>query len=85
MTERWSNSIISGVISESQKETISKWPLLGDLPLLGSLFRKTESVREKEELVIVVTPQILDDFQGGMFGYGYRPVTKEAKQVFGFR
>ena len=77
--------IISGVISESQKEVISKWPLLGDLPLLGSLFRKTRSVREKEELVIVVTPQILDDFQGGKFGYGYRPVTKEAKQVFGFR
>ena len=73
--------IISGVISDSQEEIITKWPLLGDLPLLGSLFRKTSSRREKEELVIVVTPQIIDDEQGGAYGYGYQPVIDDVRQV----
>ena len=73
--------IISGVISDSQEEIITKWPLLGDLPLLGSLFRKTSSRREKEELVIVVTPQIIDNEQGGAYGYGYQPVTDDVRQV----
>ena len=73
--------IISGVISESQEETITKWPLLGDLPLLGSLFRGSTSRREKEELVVVVSPQVIDDEQGGIYGYGYKPVTKTVRRV----
>ena len=75
--------IISGVISETQLEEIVKWPLLGDLPLLGGLFRNSRSVREKEELVIVVTPYIIDDDEGGVFGYGYQPNTQEVKRVLG--
>ena len=73
--------IVSGVISEQQSEKVKKWPLLGDLPLIGSLFRASESERSKEELVVVVTPQVIDDEEGGVFGYGYQPVTSEVKQV----
>ena len=53
----------------------------GDLPLIGSLFRSSESTRLKDELVILVTPRVLDDDQGGAFGYGYRPATKQATQL----
>ena len=73
--------ILTGVVSESQLEVVRKWPFLGDLPLLGSLFRKRQSTRSKDELVILVTPRVLDDDQGGVFGYGYRPATQPATQL----
>ena len=34
-----------------------------------------------EELVVVVTPQVLDDEEGGVFGYGYKPGTSGVRQV----
>ena len=70
--------VLTGVINEQQREQVNKWPILGDLPLLGSLFRSTSSERQKDELVILVTPRILDDNQGGVYGYGYRPGTSES-------
>ena len=69
--------VLTGVIDESQREQVTKWPILGDLPLLGSLFRSSTSSRSKNELVILVTPRILDDNQGGIYGYGYRPATSQ--------
>ena len=56
-------------------------PILGDLPLLGSLFRSSESTRLKDELVIMVTPRVIDDGQGGVFSYAYRPATKPVTQL----
>ncbi len=73
--------IVSGVISEQQSEEVKKWPILGDLPVIGSLFRASQSTRSKEELVVVVTPQVLDDEQGGVYGYGYAPGTSDVQQV----
>ena len=75
--------VLTGVIRESDVEIVRKWPILGDLPVLGQMFRKTESEREKQELVILVTPSIVDDEAGGSYGYGYRPSTKEARQLMG--
>ena len=73
--------ILTGVVSEQQLEEVKKWPILGDLPLIGSLFRSSESTRTKDELVILVTPRVLDDDQGGGFGYGYKPSTQQATQL----
>ena len=73
--------ILTGVVSEQQIEEVKKWPILGDLPLIGSMFRSSESTRTKDELVILVTPRVLDDDQGGVFGYGYRPTTQQATQL----
>ena len=73
--------ILTGVVSESQIEEVRKWPILGDLPLLGSLFRQTSSSRTKDELVILVTPRVLDDVQDGIYGYGYRPATEETRSL----
>ena len=73
--------ILTGVVSEQQIEEVSKWPILGDLPLLGSLFRSRDSTRLKDELVILVTPRVLDDDQGSVFGYGYQPATKSATHL----
>ena len=53
------------------------------MPFIGQLFRSSDSQREKQELVILVTPSIVDDEVGGSYGYGYRPSTKEARQLMG--
>ena len=77
--------VLTGVIQDSDREVVRKWPILGDLPFLGSLFRSTSSSRDKQELVVLVTPSIIDDNQGGAYGYGYRPSTRDARQLLGTR
>ena len=73
--------VLTGVIEDDVKEFATKWPLLGDIPIIGQLFRKSSSDREKRELVIVVTPSIINDQQGGTYGYGYQPSTPAAKKL----
>ena len=75
--------ILTGVIQEEDRALARKWPILGDLPLLGQLFRSSTRSRAKNELVIIVTPSILDDDNGGAYGYGYRPGTSEATRLIG--
>jgi len=72
---------LTGVIQESNLANVSKWPVLGDLPFFGQFFRKTGSSRTKSELVIVVTPRIIDDEQGGSYGYGFQPSSAEARRL----
>ncbi len=73
--------ILTGVISDQDSEVVRKWPILGDIPLIGQFFRQSGGVKEKRELVIMVTPRILDDEQGGSYGYGnYQPSLPAARQ-----
>jgi type IV pilus assembly protein PilQ len=65
--------ILTGVISDDVRATVSKWPILGDIPLIGQFFRFSGTNRRKTELVIMVTPRIIDDAEGGVYGYGYMP------------
>jgi type IV pilus assembly protein PilQ len=77
--------VLTGVIQDSDRETVQKWPILGDLPFIGQMFRSSDSQRDKQELVILVTPSIVDDEAGGSYGFGYRPSTREARQLMGTR
>ncbi len=73
--------ILTGVISDSDSRVVSKWPILGDIPLIGQFFRQTAGKRAKRELVILVTPRIIDEKLGGNYGYGYQPSLPAARQV----
>ena len=53
--------ILGGMIQETEQKTVSKIPFLGDLPLVGPLFRSTATTKAKNELVIMITPKILND------------------------
>ena len=53
--------VIGGMIGENEHKTISKVPVLGDLPIIGTLFRTTNSTKEKNEMVIMITPKIITD------------------------
>ena len=50
--------VIGGLIANDESRNISKLPLLGDLPIIGQLFRRKEFQRNESELVILVTPTI---------------------------
>jgi type IV pilus assembly protein PilQ len=61
--------VLSGVIQDFQRTQNVKFPILGDLPIFGSLFRSTENTRERREIVVVLTPRIVDDTDLARFGY----------------
>ena len=73
--------ILTGVISDSDLQRVRKWPILGDIPLVGQFFRSSDGQRQKRELVILVTPRIIDDRDGGSYGYGYQPSLPAARQL----
>jgi len=52
--------VIGGLIRESDIKTIQKVPLLGDLPFFGYLFRKTNTQRDRSEIVITLTVRVLE-------------------------
>jgi len=52
---------IGGLISEIERESVSKVPLLGDIPLLGYLFRTKSMKREKTNLILLLTPKVIKD------------------------
>ena len=53
--------ILTGVLQDSDTVTTSKVPILGDIPILGSMFRNNSTQKRKSELIILVTPKILKD------------------------
>ncbi|MDE5095673.1 MAG: type II and III secretion system protein, partial [Trichodesmium sp. St11_bin5] len=65
--------IISGIIQEQERTAVSKVPLLGDLPIIGALFRKSKNQNERAETIVLLTPQILDDSDRSSWGYRYNP------------
>lgn len=52
--------VVGGMIKQKQQKIESKMPVLGDIPFLGNLFRRTETVTENSEIVIIITPHIID-------------------------
>ena len=56
--------ILSGIIQESDRTSVTKVPILGDIPILGALFRSTNKTNQRQEVVVLLTPQILNDNRG---------------------
>ncbi len=55
---------MAGLFRDDLAQVVSKVPFLGDIPILGALFRSTEFQHKKTELVIAVTPEIVPSGQG---------------------
>jgi pilus assembly protein CpaC len=51
--------VLAGLLQEEQIRTMSKIPLLGDIPILGALFRSTQNDLKEKELVFFITPKIV--------------------------
>ncbi len=53
--------VLGGLIREDLKDTVNKVPLLGDLPLVGWLFKSKSSTKEKTNLMVFLRPTIIRD------------------------
>ena len=53
--------VLGGIYETERRETVNKVPFLGDIPVVGALFRSTSNVSNKAELLIFVTPRILTE------------------------
>ena len=53
--------VLGGIYETERRETINKVPFLGDIPVLGAAFRSKQRVDNKAELLIFVTPRILEE------------------------
>jgi len=59
MAEDGETIVLGGLIDEDVQESVSKIPLLGDIPVLGHLFRSTSTSRQKRNLMIFLRPRIV--------------------------
>ena len=53
--------VLGGVYEQESSDTVNKVPLLGDIPLLGALFRQNSKSSTKRELLIFITPKIVQE------------------------
>ncbi|MFO7735695.1 MAG: type IV pilus secretin PilQ [bacterium] len=58
--------VIGGVYTNKQSETVSKVPLLGDIPVIGWLFKQKEKSVERSELLIFLTPEIMNELESNI-------------------
>ena len=53
--------VIGGIFQQTERDSVSKVPFFGDIPVLGNLFKTTGRTNDKTELLIFLTPKILND------------------------
>lgn len=57
--------VLGGLLREIGSETVTKLPILGDLPILGPVFRNRQKTAERDEIVFLITPHILNGEEKG--------------------
>jgi len=57
--------IIGGLLNQKVVKDLTKFPFLGDVPILGALFRSTKFINNESELVFVITPRIVRTMKPG--------------------
>lgn len=61
LVDNGETAVLGGIFEQQDTKTVDKVPFFGDIPLLGHLFKRTENSTSKNELLIFITPKILDD------------------------
>jgi pilus assembly protein CpaC len=56
---------IGGLLQDNIKEQVKRFPVLGEIPILGALFRSSDFQKDKTELMVVVTPRLITPLQPG--------------------
>jgi len=76
--------MLAGLLQNRNNNSIQKAPFLGDLPILGALFRSTSYQRNETELVIIVTPYLVRPVSGQLADptQGYR-APNDAQMILG--
>jgi type IV pilus assembly protein PilQ len=57
-------AVLGGIFQQTERNDVDKVPFFGDLPVLGNLFKRRTTQADKTELLIFITPKIMDDSLG---------------------
>jgi type IV pilus assembly protein PilQ len=63
LVENGGTVVIGGIFTQNDRTEVNKVPFLGDVPVLGHLFRNTTRISDKTELLIFITPKIVTERQ----------------------
>ncbi len=61
LVENGGTVVLGGIYEQTDRTTVTKIPVLGDLPVVGNLFKNTASVNDRTELIIFITPRVLSE------------------------
>ncbi|MFT6953922.1 MAG: type IV pilus assembly protein PilQ [Glaciecola sp.] len=61
LVENGETIVLGGIFQQVSTNDVSKVPLLGDIPYFGNLFKTTSTIEQKRELLIFVTPKIIEE------------------------
>ena len=61
LVENGGTVVLGGIFQQTERNTVAKVPFLGDVPVLGNLFKTTARTNDKTELLIFITPKIVAD------------------------
>ncbi|AQV95854.1 secretin [Cupriavidus necator] len=61
LVENGGTVVIGGIYTQTESNDVDKVPLLGDIPVLGNLFKNNAKVRNRTELLVFLTPRILNE------------------------
>ncbi|KON82358.2 type IV pilus secretin PilQ [Azoarcus sp. PA01] len=61
LVENGGTVVIGGIYEEEEGDSVSRIPLLGEVPVVGALFRNTQKISNRSELLIFITPRIVAD------------------------
>ena len=61
LIENGGTVVIGGIYIQEDRDTINKVPVLGDIPVMGNLFKSTARRNDQTELLIFLTPKVLSD------------------------
>ena len=77
---------IAGLLQSDISSVVREFPGLGNIPVLGALFRSTEFQQDETELVIIITPRLVQSSGGGALALptdGYRPPSRREQYLEG--
>jgi type IV pilus assembly protein PilQ len=57
-------AVLGGIYEQVERNEVDKVPFFGDLPIIGNAFKKRSKASDKSELLIFVTPKIMDESLG---------------------
>lgn len=69
MVENGGTMVLGGLYEEDNTNDAAKVPLLGDIPVLGNLFKHSTKVKNRRELLIFITPRIIDTMNASSLNY----------------
>jgi type IV pilus assembly protein PilQ len=61
LVENGGTVVIGGIYTQNERTDVNKVPLLGDIPVVGNLFKSTNKINNRTELLVFLTPRVLSD------------------------